>query len=325
MFQAELVLWLQSLESPGLTWLLSAVTLLGYGPVYVVLILTLAFGVRLRPSLAVLVALLLSAVLTEALKSGFALPRPNEIDARVAEPGDLNPGVAVVERGGGASFWALPTSEAIAAARARQGTSYGFPSGHVSSATAFFIGVALLFRSMRALLFAAFWVPLMAMSRMYLGRHFLADVLGGVAVGLGGVLAAVLLLRGLERKQASEARAVALAPLALVCLTLAVLTPFASLLDPGNVGRLVGVAVAWGVVLATGCPSDHGSIPQRGGRVLAAAAVYLATSWLVHVPFEATGWEDTRLGALAAAALVTALALAGAVAVSRRAGLYVAG
>ena len=42
MFQAEPILWLQSLGSPPLTWLLYAVTLLGYIPVYVVLLLVLA-------------------------------------------------------------------------------------------------------------------------------------------------------------------------------------------------------------------------------------------------------------------------------------------
>ena len=29
-----------------------------------------------------------------------------------------------------------------------------------------------------------FWIPAMALARLYLGRHFLGDVLGGVGVGV---------------------------------------------------------------------------------------------------------------------------------------------
>ena len=84
MFQTEPILWLQSLGSPPLTWLLYAVTLLGYTPVYVALLLVLAFAVRLRPSLAVLGGVLLSGILTEGFKDAVAYPRPDEVDDRIA-------------------------------------------------------------------------------------------------------------------------------------------------------------------------------------------------------------------------------------------------
>jgi membrane-associated phospholipid phosphatase len=322
MFQSDLILWLQSLGSPALTWCLTTVTLLGYTPVYVALTLLLAFGIRLRPSLAALLGLLLAVVLTDALKTGLALPRPSDIDARVEEPGDDSPPIPVVEQGAARSFWTLPTSEAIAAARARPIDSYGFPSGHVAIAAAFFLGVALFFRSRHGLVFAVCWVPLMAISRMYLGRHFLADVLGGMAVGVVAVVAAALLLRPLERQQSSRRVGVALAPLAAVSLLLLLLTPFASVLNPESVGGLVGLAMAYAVVLATGLPLDSGSIWQRAGRVLTAYAVYLAMSQLTGALFDAAGWEDTRLGALTIAALVTGVTLAGTVAVCRRFRLY---
>jgi membrane-associated phospholipid phosphatase len=324
MFQTDVLIWLQSLGSPILTWLLSTVTLLGYVPVYIALIMTLAFGVRLRPSLAVLLALLVTGISTEALKTGFALPRPSEIDARVGEPGDASPPIAVVERGGGASFWALPTAEAIAAVRAQPEPSYGFPSGHVALATAFFLAVALFFRSRHALVFGAFWAPLMAVSRMYLGRHFLADVLGGVVVGVLCVLVAVALLRRLEREELPQPPAVALAPIAVVSLLLLVLTPFVSLLDAENVGRFVGVVVVYGVLVTMGFPSDRGSIWQRGGRVFTAVVLYVAVSGPLGVLFDATGWEDSRIGELVAGALVLAIGLTGTVAVCRRLRLYVA-
>ena len=85
MFQAEPIVWLQSFESPALTWFLGAVSWLGYTPVYISLILGLIFAVKLRPSLSVLLALLITGLLTQTLKDGFALPRPSQVDERVSK------------------------------------------------------------------------------------------------------------------------------------------------------------------------------------------------------------------------------------------------
>ncbi len=63
-------------------------------------------------------------------------------------------------------------------------TDNGFPSGHAQTSTAFWSGLALVLRG--------WWIPLgivvtalVALSRVYLGVHFVGDVLGGVAIGLG--------------------------------------------------------------------------------------------------------------------------------------------
>ena len=239
MFQTEPIIWLQSLASPALTWCMTAVTTLGYAPVYVAGVLVLAFGVRMRPTLAVLVTILLSGILTETLKSTLAFPRPSSVDGRVGEPGNPSPPSAVVDRGGGSDFWAPPTAEARAAFQERGSDGYGFPSGHVSTATAFLLALAVWFRRKAVLGVAAVWVPLMALSRMYLGRHFLADVLGGVAVGLVAVFAAWLLLRPFERDESPRPRAVGLVPLSGVTAVLLGTTALLAAVDAGNVHFLL--------------------------------------------------------------------------------------
>ncbi len=62
-------------------------------------------------------------------------------------------------------------------------TSNGFPSGHAQTTTAFWSALALVRRGG--------WIPvaivmmvLVALSRVYLGVHFIGDVLGGAAIGL---------------------------------------------------------------------------------------------------------------------------------------------
>ncbi|MGN6513759.1 MAG: phosphatase PAP2 family protein, partial [Lysobacteraceae bacterium] len=120
-------------------------------------------------------------VLAEA-KDGLRLPRPVQVDARVLDEGQPNR-KWLVEAGGAPSIAALPSAGALAAERVAPDPDYGFISGHVASATALCIAIWLLFgvrsRWGRAILLA--WPVLMALSRMYLGRHFLGDVLGSRA------------------------------------------------------------------------------------------------------------------------------------------------
>ncbi|UCF69195.1 MAG: phosphatase PAP2 family protein [Acidobacteriota bacterium] len=321
MFQAEPILWLQSFESPAITSLLLAVSLLGYAVVYTALIIGLAFGCRLRPSLAVLLALIISGILTNGFKEGLAIPRPNDIDTRVSEPGEAVR-KAVGTRGAARGFWALPSAETTAAVRARPEASYGFPSGHVSSAAAFFVGAGVFFRFRAALIFALGWIPLMAVSRMYLGRHFLADVVGGVAVGLVAVVVAAVLLRPLNPDLRGDRGMMALAPLGLVVLLFTASTPFVAALDAQNVGRLLGLTVVYAFVLRRGFPFDRGAVWQRSARILVAIIVYLATSRIIDTIWDVADWQNTRSGDLVAGLIVTSVTLGGAIALSRRLRLF---
>ena len=71
-------------------------------------------------------------------------------------------------------------------------TSYSFPSGHTMAATVLYGVLAALLvtkikrRSFRVLviLAASFLIALVGFSRMYLGAHYLSDVLGAIAEGL---------------------------------------------------------------------------------------------------------------------------------------------
>jgi membrane-associated phospholipid phosphatase len=69
--------------------------------------------------------------------------------------------------------------------------TYSFPSGHAAVSTATFTTIAFLlgrrYRSLRARLLIALGatvaIVLVGFSRLYLGAHYLSDVLGGISVG----------------------------------------------------------------------------------------------------------------------------------------------
>jgi len=330
MFQTEPILWLQAHSSTALTWLLSAVTLLGYAPAYVAAVLTLAFGLRLRPGLSLLVTLLVCGNLTEGLKDGLALPRPYAVDARVLAPAVV-PGAAPrvsalsgATHGGAATFWGFPAHEAIAAVRSLPHPSYGFPSGHASAAVAFVLAIGLFFGFRRVATVGLLWPLVMGVSRMYLGRHFLADVLGGLAVGCVAVGATALLLRGRDANPGRGESPARLLPLASVSVLLGCLLPLVPLLDPEYVGRLAGAATAYGALLARGFPSDAGTLAQRSARVVAAVFVMLLAWRAATLLLRAGGWEEGRLAVAFADACVVLLTLVGGVAIGRRLGWYAA-
>ncbi|MFQ5553714.1 MAG: phosphatase PAP2 family protein, partial [Thermoplasmata archaeon] len=103
-----------------------------------------------RLGLFLIVLLLVSGTLNAVLKAFFGLPRP---------PAGLHKTVPPL-------------------------TGNGFPSGHAQTSTAFWSAIALISRGWWILLAVAM-ITLVAFSRVYLGVHFVGDVLGGVAIGLG--------------------------------------------------------------------------------------------------------------------------------------------
>lgn len=314
MFEVEPNLWLQSFATPWLTWLMQAVSLFGQEGFYAAAVLVAGFGLRLRPMLGVMLALLLTGLGTHAIKDGLGLPRPVQVDARVLDKGGTNTRW-LSERGGARTAFGLPSQQAIAAARAEHDPDFGFTSGHVAAATAFCVSLLLasapLRRRRTAVLAIALWPALMAVSRLYLGRHFLGDVLGGACLGLLGAGIAWWLWR-----RASAHRFVL--PLALSVALASCAMP---LIDPGTAGQLLGLALLAVLMARGGWPHDAPATPaMRLGRVALAFAVLLAARGGSHALLHHLG--DGQLPRLALAAAATLSVLGGTVWLARWLRLY---
>jgi len=166
--------------------------------------------------------------LTLLLKHTFGLPRP--------------PGAATATLPAWLPAVADPVYESLVTA-----DGFGFPSGHAAKSTAVFGGAALVLETWgrRRFVVAGLLVALVALSRVFLGVHYVVAVVAGVAVGV--LVIAVMPRLGREYPRRALACAGTLGVLAVATAA----TASAAL---AVVAAAVGVGV-WEVANRTATPS----------------------------------------------------------------------
>jgi hypothetical protein len=250
-------------------------------------------------------------VITDAAKVIVSYPRPDAVTRQIAM---LGPAVRVADSGDSAGigpYLPLAAQEAIGHIVRLPSTidaddAYGFPSGHVSVAVAFFCGLVFLFRWRGAWIAALIWIPLMALSRMYLGRHFLGDVIGGLAAGLVATMVVVRALN-LQRLTGRDDRRVLLKTLATAaaCIVLAYVAAIPPMYE---VGRLTGAVVALCLVSRAPGAYDHALPMMRMTRLVAAIVCAGAVWWASLVALHANvGEPSATQGFLVGAVRMVAL------------------
>ena len=334
MFQTEPNLFLQALASGWLTWVMATITAMGYAQFYVAVIGGIMLAVDLRRGFVLAQVVIWTNVLTDMAKWWFALPRPSDVDAAVIDPRKGTPNPTQWHGRGAPAFLALPDAEAVASFRLRPYRSFGFPSGHVSTTVALWGGLTVVFARRWLLVCTLVATPLMAVSRMYLGRHFLADVLGGAV--LGGVLvvtarardagepAPVPLLHAPDLAALATPRRLAVAAW-LVAAPLA-LTALGGIVDRQRVGQLLGLNLAYLALAARGVPREAPGWPRALARVALGVLIgYLAVVAVGAVSRLGLPGAGTALSGLVSRASPAFLLLWGTVTIGRRLGLYRAG
>ena len=294
MFEVHPIVWLQSWASPTLTAAMNGISLLGYTRAYVAIIALLAFGFGVRVAVPLLVLISLNAAFTDVAKVAASMPRP-DADSRVLA----------------LSTYAASLRHREADTPTQVEDSHGFPSGHVSAATTFAVGLAMLAGSRRRRwVFAAAWIAAMALSRMYLGRHFLGDVIGGVGVGLITVVIALVVLKldhlVRESRKHHPWPAHRVMAIAVVVAGGALLV---GLPDAGDAGRLLGAAA--GVLFLVGHDVFASDTSIRARAVLLFASVAgFAGAWMVmSAALEHASPDSVSSVRLAASALPNAALL----------------
>jgi membrane-associated phospholipid phosphatase len=283
MFLTAPVVWLQAWASPGLTRTMEVISWFGYTRTAITLAVFIAFAFRPRGGMALLLLLGLNSLATDVAKTSAALPRPFAVDPAVRILGW--PAPAPLRWGTAATGWwdpprrTPPPSTEIAGERANAAdseTGFGFPSGHVSTTAAFVAGLAGLVGRRWVRVAGVAWLSLMAVSRLYLGRHFIADVLGGLALGSLVVGLGLTMLRLSALAQSRKPREVERAALinGVVAAVLLGVSLIAGWPDIGDAGRLAGIALAVLLLMRSGMVHLPPRPMARAGLVTIAAASY---------------------------------------------------
>ena len=327
MFQTWPNLFLQSFASEPLTWFMLRVSDMGYESFYATLLAVVIFGVSFKRGFLLLQLLLWSALLNSVVKDGFALPRPVHVDANVLNNGAPS-GAPFTSMGASSFFGGLPQDviEQIRTVVPPGGDDYGFPSGHVQSATVLWGSSSLLWDHRIIRWLAPFVIVLMALSRLYLGRHFLADVLGGAALGGIVVLVFVFARRAAWDTRLFDRACTALRPalpnvaawVLLIGAPLAIM-PF----YPGRGGVMLGTGAGFLMVMRRGLPDDRGTWAQRAARVACALLLYAAANGLLGLASGAARLSVNAWWVEVATRFVPSFVMMwGTVVVNTRAGLY---
>jgi membrane-associated phospholipid phosphatase len=152
----EVIIFLQRFASPFMDTLMLAISQLGSERAYIVLLTIIFLAIDARIGRRLGLFLLLSFYINQHLKALVETARPFIVDPTVAR------GQAAIDTAAGG----------------------GFPSGHAQSSTTLWGLTAFYFGRRWLWVLGSIMVLLVSLSRLYLGVHWVVDVLGGVVVGI---------------------------------------------------------------------------------------------------------------------------------------------
>lgn len=185
MFQTEFNHFLQLFHTPFIDEFMGLVSAMGYNSFLIMLAISIIIGYDLRKGFALMHLILFTGLISEILKSVFAYPRPVDVDSSLMKIGIENTGNSYgFLKMGAKGFFELLSPEVVNFFRNLSGYGHGIPSGHVAVTTTIWSAFSIFSGKKIVYYFSSFMIVLMAVSRMYLGRHFLADVTAGFAIGI---------------------------------------------------------------------------------------------------------------------------------------------
>jgi len=295
MFQTEPIIYLQSLGTPWFTFLILLITTLGSSAFLVAIIVIIIFGFSFKKGFLLLQLLLWTGLATEILKMLVAFPRPDFVDNRVLnlEYGIKN--TSSFKGNGPEGIFELPDKQTLKAFRIQEAftlSPFGFPSGHVSLTTALWGGSAAVFNSGIIRIFTPLMIIVIAFSRIYLGRHFIGDVLGGVIVGLIFLFIFMRFLKSSLKDDFFKKESFELAfrrqNLLFYSFMFAIPILFTalSLVSADAAGLYLGTNVAYLMIIRTGIPDDTGSTAQKTSRVFIALLLFGVSGLLLYFGFK---------------------------------------
>lgn len=284
MFQTELIIFLQSFETGFLNYFFQFWSNVGFSRWTWFILLVFLFGISFRYGFTMMQAMMLSGLTSLWLKNVFALPRPAHVDLNVKLIGGGSPNLTPFDSQGAKGFFGQLPQDVVRSLRADPPGSWGFPSGHSSNAMTMGGLFFLISKKRWVKMLSVVVVVFVPLSRMYLGRHFLADVLGGYLIGLAFVF---LFYKGViknawffsflsHRPQPLQWDIKVVIFFFYMCVF-----PFLLLVLPKInyevVAALFGLNIGFLLVWNRSIPNDRGTVWRRIARAFIALCVYILT------------------------------------------------
>lgn len=297
MFQTEPILYLQSMGTHWFTYLIILITETGSSLFLVFIVVTIMFGVDIKKGILLLQLLMWTGLITQMLKILVAFPRPDFVDNRVLnlEWGIKNTSPFIGN--GSKGIFAFPDNQTLTAFRSQDAfarSGFGFPSAHVALTTSLWGGMATVFKSRIIRILTPLAIVIMAFTRLYLGRHFIADVLGGAFVGLIFLIAFNLFSRSSLKGDLFKKDSYKLAFrkqnlfFYFFMFVVPVILTALSLVTSDVAGLFLGSNVAYLLILRTGIPDDNAGITNKTTRVFIAILLLLVSSVMLDMLFKTT-------------------------------------
>lgn len=211
----EFLRFLESIRTPVLDFLMSAITLLGEETLFMVVALVFFWCFDKKRGYFLLFTGFIGTVCIQILKMSFRIPRP----------------------------WVLDPKFTIVESAREAATGYSFPSGHTQISTDLYGGIARSSKYRAAQIGGWVIAALVALSRMYLGVHTPLDV--GVSLLIGAALVLILypiVYRAYAKPKYMYATIGVMLALTLANLLFVMLFPFPADVDAVNLADAQKVA-----------------------------------------------------------------------------------
>jgi len=275
---------------------------MGTAQFLVPIIVIAIFGIDFKKSFLLFQLFMWTDLVTDILKILVGFPRPYYVDKKVSNLENNITSTSSFSGNGIKGIFALPDNQILNTFRLQEAYkpgSLGFPSGHVSLTTALWGGSATVFDNWLIKILTPFAMVLMAFSRVYLGKHFIGDVVGGAIVGLISIVVFAYFLKSSLKQDFFKKESFELAfrrenlffycfmfviPIILVAFSLIGSHPLNT-----DTGYLLGMNVAYLLIIRKGIPDDTGTAGQRATRAFIALLLFAVSKIILECWFGTAG------------------------------------
>jgi membrane-associated phospholipid phosphatase len=281
MWQTEINIFFQSFSSEYLTNLFKFITNIGGEGTAIAISIIIMFGVRFRTGFILFQVCTFSRCINDFLKIFFALPRPVSVDSNVKILWKNKLNTTPMISMGAKKFFSMLPQETIDYFRAHKLGSFGFPSGTSTRAISFWGMMFMVFKQTWVRVIALLFIVLIPISRIYFGRHFLADVLGSFLVSF--IIISIFYILIYKNSQLMhfmfDEKGYRVDNKLIILIIYLFMIPFACVFVPkltrSVLGPLLGVNAGYILLRYKGLPKDMGKFTHRLARVIVAGICYL--------------------------------------------------